>query len=305
MKQKIFNLIRKYVLIYLTGNLGIIKETDDKIICYVKKNVGKLDISGKTIACFGIASENQELANVYHINKPVCYVFEGIEFNKQHMYIFGYNNCEVIVKDCKFKYGLTIHVNGTCILDNNCIIPLHNGINISADNLIIKNINIDNKFKPAILGKQNIMIGATKDLDIIETNIGAINENLNISIFSSDKMNVINSKIAGNVVKCGAIDFQINENSEIIASSMIDIKAKQFDKINIKSPKIFYNEQEIISEKEKITLRKIKSPLELKIKELIDTLKIIKEECERTNSEDIKTYKSSLNNKSISRVLKK
>lgn len=36
-KEKIYQILRNYYKNYLTNNLGKVVETDDKLICYVKK----------------------------------------------------------------------------------------------------------------------------------------------------------------------------------------------------------------------------------------------------------------------------
>ena len=37
-KGVLYNILREYVKHYLTGNLGKVVETDEKLICYVKKS---------------------------------------------------------------------------------------------------------------------------------------------------------------------------------------------------------------------------------------------------------------------------
>lgn len=68
--------------------------------------------------CFGIGKENEKLANVYKLNKPIWYIFYGIKFNKNMVYIFGYNNCEVIIRNCEFDYGISTSISEKCTIDN-------------------------------------------------------------------------------------------------------------------------------------------------------------------------------------------
>lgn len=304
MKENLFNLIRKYLLIYLTGNLGKVEETDDKIICYVKKNKGKKDGVGKVFSCFGIRSDEQELADIYHINKPICYVFDKMDFKNNHICIFGYDDCEVIVKDCRFEYGLSVHISGDCILDNNYIEPFLGQFSVGADNLILKNLKINNKYK--LIGeKLGIVIGTTEDLDIIDCEIGKLNEKTSIALFSTDKMNIVNSKINGNVVKCGAANFQVDKDSEINASSKIEIEAGEFSEIKVNTPKVVCNGRIFNSEDGNVVLKIIDSDLDLKRRELIELLKKIKNDCQITNNQELQVCENNLLNKPISKVLKK
>ena len=304
MKENLFNLIRKYVLIYLTGNLGKIEETDDKIICYVNKNKGKKDGVGKIFSCFGIRSDEQELADIYHINKPICYVFDKMDFKNDHICIFGYDDCEVIVKDCNFEYGLSVHTSGDCILDGDYMEPFLGQFSVGADNIILKNLKINNKYK--LIGeKLQIVIGATENIDIIDCEIGKLNEKTSIAIFSTKAMNIIDSKINGNVVKCGAANFQIDKDSEINASSKIEIEAGEFSEIKVKAPKVVCNNRVFNTEDGNIVLRKIDNDLDLKRRELIELLIKIRSDCQITNNQKLQVYENNLLNKPISRVLKR
>ena len=68
----------------------------------------------------------------------VYYIFEDLEFNNNYITIFGYeNNSEIIIKNCKFRYGLNTKVLGKCIIDN-CFISPHYISNLHAKNLIIE-----------------------------------------------------------------------------------------------------------------------------------------------------------------------
>lgn len=86
---------------------------------------------------------------------------------------------------------------------------------------------------------------------------------------------------------------------------MIDLKTEDFDSINISSPTIVLNGNEIPNEKDSIVFRKITDSLTLKRLELVQLLKKIKNKCELVSSEKVEAYKSELSDKPISKVLKK
>ena len=88
--KNLSNFVRNLIIMDITGNLGKIIEDEDKITCYVKKSRCKKERYHYTIACTGISKKNKDLAKKYHINKPICYVLDGLEFKKNGIYIFLY-----------------------------------------------------------------------------------------------------------------------------------------------------------------------------------------------------------------------
>ena len=270
-KKAIYDVTRIYAKNYLTGNLGKVVEDDEKITCYVKRNKIKY-----MIHCFGVRKKHKEIAENYKLNKPISYVIDGFEIKKYGAGIYGHNGCEVIIKNCNFKYGVNIHVDGNCTLDNVKLMAYFQQM-ISANNLILKDVNIELiKVSGSEIG---INFGAKDKIDVIDSIIGTENKKSKISFLASNEINVINSKICGKKIECDSKRINADEKSSLIATDKVTLKTDNFTPININAPTIVLNEEEISIEKKSILLKKVTDSLTLKRLELVNTLKKIKKEC--------------------------
>jgi len=301
LNKKIYNAARNYFRKLLTGNLGEVVEEDDKITCYVKKNRIKKKNHNYIIACFGIGKDIKEVAEKYKLNKPICYVIDGLELKKHKVDILGYSGCEVIIKNCNFNLDL-IHVDGKCTLDNTDISVL-SFLSIGADDLIIKNMKND---KIKVLGYGiNILFGSKGKINVIDSNIGSQNENIKLSFSAIKNLNIVNSNIYSKDISCTSNFINIDEKSSLTAKEKVILKTDDFTPININAPKIILNEKEIKNEKQSVVLKKATDPLMVKRLELVNILKQVKEECESINSKKILKYQKKISAQPISKVLKK
>lgn len=308
LKKNLYNIIRNYLKKYFTGNLGKVIEEDDRLVCYVKKSKCKRNKYDYTISCFGIMEKDKKLANAYKLNKPICYIIDGIESKRKKVYVLGYSNnsdseCEVIVKNCRFNWDANIHVNGKCTLDNTYIRAFHS-LSIGAKDLIIKNMNLDHKMKLAG-GGYHISIGAKESLIITWSNIGEIYDTVKVDLISNNQLHIINSKVMGNEVKIKSPIIETNEVTSIVALKHTDIETDEFEKLNIDSPITIFNGKDISEYGKTIELEKNDDPLKNKRLELLEVLKNIKNNCIKTTDEIVENYKNNLNNQPISKVLKK
>ena len=303
--KNLSNFVRNLIIMDITGNLGKIIEDEDKITCYVKKNRCKKERYHYTIACRGISIKNKELAKKYHINKPICYVLDGLEFKKNGIYILGYNNCEVIIKNCTFDFNicLNISINGKCTIENTIIKP-YQRLSIYAKELIIKNMDINNPLKYSSVNL-DISLGADNKLEINNSFIGKIKEKTNVNLYCENQIEIYNSKIAGEVVECESQKLISGKKSTIEGNKKVDLKTNKLYQINIISPTIDYNGNIIDNKNKPITLKTTKDQLKLKRFELITLLKEIKSECDKSNKEKIDEYSENLNKEEIIKVLKK
>lgn len=277
-KKALYDVTRIYAKNYLTGNLGKVVEDDEKITCYVEKSKVKKKDHNYTIACFGIGEDEdrKKIAKAYKLDKPICYVIDGLELKKHKVYIFGYNDCEVIIKNCSFGLDLCVHVNGKCTLDNTDI----------------------NTFS-------YLSISANDKIDVIDSNVGNKKKNIKVSFAATNGLNITNSNINGKEVECESSVINVNESSSLTATDKVDLKTNDFNPININAPIIVLNGEKIANEKETVVFKKITDPLLLKRLELVNLLKRVKNECESINSEKVSEYKEELDVKPISKVLKK
>lgn len=303
-KKAIYDVTRIYAKNYLTGNLGKVVEDDEKITCYVKKGKVKKKDHNYTIACFGIGEDEdrKKIAKAYKLDKPICYVIDGLELKKHKVYVFGYNDCEVIIKNCSFGLDLCVHVNGKCKLDNTDI-KTFSYLSISANELVIKNMSSDQI--EVISPKSHISFGANDKIDVIDSNVGNKKKNIKVSFTATNGLNIANSSITGKEVECESSVINVDESSSLTATDKVALKANDFNPININAPIIVLNGEEIANEKEIVVFKKITDPLLLKRLELVNLLKRVKNECESINSEKVSEYKEELDVQPISKVLKK
>lgn len=298
----LYKITRNYAKNIFTGNLGKVVEDDEKITCYVKKSKVRKKDYRYTIACFGIGEKQKKVAEVYKLNKPICYVIENIELKKHKVYIFGYNNCEVVIKNCSFEFDPCIRVDGKCTLDNTNIV-VFSKLSIGSNELIIK--NMDSKQIRVIGNESDIEFGANNRIDIIDSNIGSQKKNINVSFLATNELNIVNSNIIGKEVECESSIINVDDKSSLIATDKVTLKTDDFDPVNINSPIIVLNGEEIVNKNKSVVLKKITEPLEIKRFELINLLRKVKTECENINSDKVLECQEELKVKPISKVLKR
>lgn len=277
-------------------------EEDDRLVCYVKKRKCKIDRYDYTIACFGITEKNQKLAKDFKLNKPICYIIDGIKFERKNVYVFGYNDCEIIVRNCSFNRGVFISVNGKFTLEST-FIRTFGSLSIGANEIVIKNMNLNHEMKLAGSNLQ-IGIGADKKLSIIDSNVGEKIDKVKVDLISDNELNMINSKIMGNEIEIKSSTVEVDESSSFIALKNVNIEMDDFKKLNIDSPSTIFNGNDICEYGKTIKLGKNDDSLRNSRLELLEVLKKIRNNCNEINDKMVKNYKKSLNSQSISKVLK-
>lgn len=301
-RKVLYTATRPYAKKYLTGHLGKVVEDDEKITCYVKRSKIRCKDYNYIIGCHGIGEQQKKVAKAFKLDKPICYVIDGIDLKKHRVYIFGHNNCEVIIKNCNFALDLHIRVNGKCTLDNTNITTF-SYVAIDANDLVIK--NMDSEQIRVISTESNIGFGANNRIDIIDSTIGSQKKDINVSFLPTNELNLINSKIIGKQIECKSHIINFDEKSSLTATDKVNLQAEDFNSININAPIIVLNGEETTNKKRIVTLKKITEPLALKRLELVSLLKKVKNECENINSEKVLEYQEELNVQPVSKVLKK
>lgn len=301
-KRMIYGIARNSLKNRITNNLGTVVETEDQIICYVKKNkIPKKNSFTWDIPCFGISKEHMDLLKKYNLNKKIIYVFSDITFDKNRINIFGYDNCEVILKNCDFKWGLFIHVNGNCVIDN-CNITAFDSLSIGADDLTIKNIDLSDEVYGCYGFR--ILFGASKKMNLVNCNFGNNKKRVHVDLMSNEEINIDNSSIYGDDIKIQSDEISIND-SKIDSSKKVVVESKKNNPVDIASPIVIYNGVEITNRNKQINIDNNSLTTYFKRLELIETLKKIRNNCEEINERKLTIYKDKLNSNSISKVLKK
>lgn len=300
LKKILYNIIRPFAKKDLTRNLGKVVEEDEKIICYVKKSKAKK--KNYWIACHGIGKNEKKIAKAFKLNKPICYVIDGIDFKRNMVYISGYDNCEVIIKNCDFKSKLWVCVDGKCTLDDTDITNSYS-LSITASDLVIKNMDIDSiKIMHPNL---NITFEAGNRIDVLDSSIGSQKEVANISFMAANELNLVNSKITGREVKCESHTINTDEKSVVTATDKVDLKTDDLPAINIDAPITVLNRQKNLNEQENSAPKEVTESQPLKRTEQISLLKKIKTNCENINLEKSSEHPEELDAQSVSKVFKK
>lgn len=295
-KDNINSLIREYIKKQLTGNLGEIVEEDDKIVCYVKKEKCKKKDNQYTINCPGTNAKNIEIVEKYNLNKPICYIFKDLEFRGEQVCIFNPYHCDIVIKNCVFNYGLNISSNGKVILDNTFIQTI-DSLSIGAKQIILKSMNIKNYFRGI---KLKISLYAGEQIQISDSYIGRQKEQTDICLSSSWAICLDGTKLCGDNITCETNNFKATKSS-IEAQDNVYMSLGSCDSINITSPKIILNNNDIEVENNQALIST--NPLMIKRFELLWLLKQIKDKCNQTNQCLVSNYNNQLNNESISKTL--
>ena len=282
-KEIIYNFNRNLFKKHITRNLGDVIEQEDKIVCYV--DLDKAGIKNKAIGCSGIKKEDKELAKYFNLDKPISYVIDGFYNYDSYLSIFGYENCEVIIRNCDFKYGIFVYVNGNCTLENTTIATYDKLVIGCSDTLTIKDMKNDQ----IRLIEPIATINFTSDNKIIieKSSIGTSKNNS--FEFKTKELELLDSNITGEVIKSNSNQIKADSESSLTATERVVINADEFDSIKINSPKIVFNNEEMVNEKRKIIFKKINDPLTMKRLELINLLNTILTESEETIKEELST----------------
>ena len=233
---------------HLVDKMGKVEEKENEIICYVDKK----RTSNNHFYCHGINDADRVIAKIFKLNKQVHYIIQDMELNDNRIVVFGYDDCIVTIKNCTFKKGLRVYVNGTCNIENCHIVQLDNKLDISSKELNVKNMNIKNEC--SALGEEyNIIFNGENELDINGSDIGDLNTNVLLSSSNGD-LNIINSKIISDNVTCKGINIIPGEKTVIDARNILNVHSENIPEVCI-MPAVTYNDSEV----EKEYFKKVKN----------------------------------------------
>lgn len=284
-KNEIYNLFRKAAVKAITGNMGRVVEYDDKIICYVKKAKIEKNKYEYSIWCYGYEGSNMKLANIYHINKPIYYVIDGLDFSDRlDVRILGYKDANICIKNCNFGYQTHIHSEAECLIENSkfCSLSLS-----SSDTLIFDGIEA--------MSFEYFHLSAKK-IKMNNSNIKCQNT-AGLYVYGDLFLNNVNISSERNVF-IRASNNIISNDSLIKANESIDIQYNSINGLDVVSPSIICNENKVGSGKMHLT----KEAIDLidKRTQLVNVLNKIRLNCESVCEEEIKKFY----NRPLSKVLK-
>ena len=315
-KLKIYNKIRQIYLKKSICNIGKIVEEEDKIICYVdqkyidrykgNKPFYKLRLNGMNQVTEGI-KENVEK---FRLNKPVYYVFDGIQFNTGLEITSMWS--DVIFKNCTFDKNIGIIWGDEITFENNkytdycnvyfygkCFLTAHGVKKLTFINDNFVNSYDLKKYGDAHFGMQ---IDA-KEVEFINTKVDAeYPATINIK---AEKTRIEKSEFKANeiYVDSQSIDFA---DSSLVAQNGVMIENINCDfSGNVQAPIIFYNgtdlanttsETQIVNEDE-ATLKEAR-------KKLIKKLGNLSNYCQQLNDNRLQCIKDKFNDQAIVKILK-
>lgn len=311
-KKKIYKFLRNKILKDITNNLGEIKETDDKIICYVDNKKLKKYREGKYIPYYELIIKSkkrypEDTLNVYNVNKPIHYIIKGKEF-QETILVFAPIDTTIAFIDCIFNDMVTVHSRGDVILENN---QYHENYEYNKSNLYfcdieskslkILNENFTNKSKYDI----ETFFGMRIDTD----NLEIINSTFDIK--KKDRLIFIRAKdvyIEDSNIKCynpiyiqadklKIIGTKIKSQTEVV----IDNKNNNYI-FGITSPKTIYNGVDLTKH---FSLNPKNLELQKSRITLVEKLRELRDKCVSINLTELKEVEKNLNKRSVVKIIKK
>jgi len=121
MKKKIYEIIRKSLAKKATGNLGRIVIHDDIIFCYVdgKKLKKKEKYTHRYNLIFKCIPLKEDIYKIYNLEKPVHYIIEDVDFDREINIKASVTNCHVTFKNCTFTGAVEIDFADVVTFINN------------------------------------------------------------------------------------------------------------------------------------------------------------------------------------------
>lgn len=313
MLKKINELKREKAIKKITGNLGFVIETEDKLICYVKKENCPFKVrfpdDAYVISLRNYKKVNKDLVEKYNLDKKIVYVLDGLTFNREEpVVIDDYDGIsEIEIKNCRFEDGLEISNPKKCtikntIINNDWFCSMNN---IKAIDLIIDNVNINTNTK--INQANNTIINASNLLKIKNSKIKA--DSCEIGNIKTKEVNIENSIFEANrEIKIEARSLTA-KLSRAISNFEISIYTKVYDKLlglSLDAYSIYVNEEILQKEKTEtpISLRPL-NDLDKIRKMLLKQLKERKDELIKQREEKVALVISSYNEQPIGKLLSK
>lgn len=327
MKNKIYEMLRKYVAKRATHNLGDIVITDDEVICYVdekklKKTMKDRSLLNRYRIMLHCIKRDEEIYKTYHLDKPVHYIIRNVDFDKEINIMASMKDCHVTFENCSFKTCVEIDFADHLTFINNTYIPQENKYFsiYKAGEFIFSTYDRINEVNKLELINNEIYVPDIKEIPIMNVNdkenviAPIIKSKLRLWLYAKEVILNASDIIDAKSLEIGAETLHLED--EYLISDEIEIKANKVvldnatiraDVITIDSPKIegklpIYHEGLFINgvevDKNEGLIDNYDLELQQKRIELINSLKKIERHSEEKISEEIKKQP-------LTRILKK
>ena len=326
LKDNIYSLKREIAKRIITGNLGTIEEYEDRFLCTISKKPRK-----DKLKCHDV-NNYPNLIRKYNLNKPITYIFNGIDFKNERCVIEGNSDINFLFINCSFGDGLNIDMCDSLRIIHSSIgkelrvvadtVSLSNvynksgkcltlDIDIDANDVTIEESDFAEKGNK--LEQAHFYINARNNLTLRRSHLGRQNNNDIVEIYT-DTLTSDNSTFATPVPNKNP-QYLMNKSHTMI-SAISEIKlygnTDEMGNILIDSPSILVNgtryrinesyNQSIYPE---VNLQRIINPVSVKKLQLIEQLKKLRTKCEKRYNEKIKEYEAKLNREPLKRLLEK
>jgi hypothetical protein len=226
-----------------------------------------------------------------------------MEVKNKKVYIFGYDDAQIIIRNCKFLYDVYGRINGKCLFESNYVRTLYSFV-FSAKELIVKDMYLINHF-PASNSKYDISLEGDEKLQIEDSTIGKINQKTNVHLYSQGETKLINSNVEADDLSINSRIIKSDNKSKMKSKRLIMLNSKDYNNLNVTSDELTIDGNEVKTNKQTLILSSIKDENQLNRCKLINILNKIKEDCIKKKQELLSTYEEKINKEEISKVLKK
>lgn len=309
-KEKFIEIIRNYIKNKITGDLGDVCETEDKLICYVRKEKCGIEISHSGykiyhIDCVDFKDKYKELVEKYNLNKQIVYVLDGITFNRNEIAeITGIENIGIEIKNCKFEFKFKVLTSGDCSLRNVIIEPIAGPrIYIDAKNITMNNINIQHPdaFDVFAFDGFSLQLKAKNSIELKDLKVGeGILGETRLEV-ESNFINISNSTLRGKNIAIVTKNLQ-SKNSLVATSGFTLLDVEEFNELNINSPLIEYNNRLFVYGGKTICLKPIDKNLDINRRAILSQLRGIKANLEEQNKKIGESVVKKLNNQPVDKM---
>ncbi|MBQ4263561.1 MAG: hypothetical protein IJB83_04920 [Bacilli bacterium] len=313
-KIKKYNEERQAYLKKHICNIGNIVEEKDKIICYVdqksidrykgNKSIYKMRLNGMNQVTEGIKETVEKL----QLNKPVYYIFDGIEFDADLVLSSLWAN--IIFRNCKFDKNVGIIYGDEITFENNkyldhCPYYFYGTCFLTADR-ISRITFVNDNFSNSDVGHHPTKFGMKIDAKLVEfinTNVNA--EHPGTINIKAERTRIENSEIKSNEIYFDSQNIDFTDSS-IIAQNGVIIENANCDFVgNVQAPIIYYNGTDLADNtQETHNVNKYEATLKETRKNLIDKLKSLSNYCNQLNDNKLQAIKDKLNSQTIVKTLK-
>lgn len=307
-KDMLYKLKRSYVKKKLFGKIGFVIETEDKLICYIKKEKLKRecyieDTLDYELEYNGLSGKEQEQAEKYNLDKPIVFILDGVNFSTHSFLnlLIHSDDSEIQIKNCYFGGELNITTSSKCIISNSIIHTsrqYYRHSSIAARDLVINNSQYDTFTED----NDGVSIHCNNSVEINFSTLGSCENSTHIYV---SNVKVKNSTIYGRYMQIYSKKLETTK-SLLISEDSIEIRADELNDINAKSPSIRWNENYLYvpSAQNTVCLKPL-SEIDVERELLIGCLNKIEKQAVTQNKATEEMFLQNLQAKSVGKILRR